>query len=405
MAVIGVSGLELVARPAAGLAAAPGESHDGLALRDRQAPTGGPLLRVLADPPADPPAAPVGAASGLTLRQGCAWGQPGRQPYRGTTEQALSAAGLPHEVVRQIAAMRLAGGRSGRLAISRSAIRQVDGPRAFNPRSMAMSFGLTLCLNTRVNFAPGHVEPADLYEARDASGRMYSVMVPDVCGNVTVLGARAEGGVVAGVAATLTQRSEALAAVVEALVADGDPGDPGAAARLAMLPGHALVPGAALVPDAALVPGAALAAGAALVPDAALVPGAALAPDAPIRGGGLPVARAVSGAGAVVPAVYSGAAGAAHGLPQRMGDVLWQGLRSSTEPRLVAAAALKRLADGLAWSGETVLVLAGPPASRGQAQTGQRDRGVAIPYNVPEPGSLAWVLAALVAAWCGTRRR
>jgi len=30
---------------------------------------------------------------------------------------------------------------------------------------MAMSFGHTLCLHSRVNFAPGHVEPADLYQA------------------------------------------------------------------------------------------------------------------------------------------------------------------------------------------------------------------------------------------------
>jgi hypothetical protein len=41
-------------------------------------------------------------------------------------------------------------------------------------------------LGTRVNLKPGHVEPARLFEAQDpVSGRVYSVMVPDVCGNVS----------------------------------------------------------------------------------------------------------------------------------------------------------------------------------------------------------------------------
>jgi hypothetical protein len=364
LAVIGVSGLELVARPATGLAAAPGESHDGLPLRDRQPPIGGDLLRVRAD--ASPELLPS-AETVLTLRQGCAWGQPGRQPYRGTTEQALTAAGLPPDVVQQIAAQRQAGQKTGRLEISRNAIRQVDGPRSFNPRSMAMSFGLTLCLHSRVNFAPGHVEPADLYEARDASGRLYSVMVPDVCGNVTVLGARAPGGLVAGVAGALTDRGEALALVAEALVvnADADPSDPGPVAG-----GRA--------------------------------------------GGGSGGASEADDvmAGAVVPAAYVAGAGggaqAARVTSTRIGAALWQGLQSSTVPRQVAAVGLKRVAVVLARGGETVRTLAvvppdgtPPPGAPGAPRyTGSQE--------VPEPGSLASTLVALLALaaarWVGRRR-
>ena len=234
----------------------------------------GPLLRVRSDSPAEQA---VGSPAALTLRQGCAWGQPGRQPYRGTTEQALTAAGLPPEVVQQIAAQRQAGQKSSRLEIRRNAIRQLDGPRTFNPRSMAMSFGLTLCLHSWVNFVPGHVEPADLYEAHDATGRLHSVMVPDVCGNLTVLGVRVPSGVVAGVAGVvgaLAARSEALAAAAEALVSAVDPedADPGAAARSAFGPGSALEGGAA------------------------------------IGAGAFPAGRAVGGTGALVSVAYGGGA-------------------------------------------------------------------------------------------------
>lgn len=396
LAVIGMSGLELIARPATGLAAAPGESHDGLPLRDRQVPIGGPLLRVRADAPADRPA---GDAAALTLRQGCAWGQPGRQPYRGTTEQALSAAGLPSEVVQQIAAQRLAGRKSGRLEISRHAIRQVDGPGRFNPRSMAMSFGLTLCLHTRVNFAPGHVEPADLYEARDATGRLHAVMVPDVCGNVTVLGVRGPGGVVAGVAGALTQRSEALATVAEALAADADPGDRDA--DVAVLQ-HG--------DGSADLGGGAGSGGSASAARPVAAPGVALAAGPAIGAAGGPAARAVGGRGAeggvpVVPLAHGRGAVPASLSSPRIDVVLWQGLRSSTLPRQVSTGGLKRVADGLARGGEMVRTLAAVPPDGDPPASGPGEPPFGVTRQVPEPGSLACVLVALVAAWWGGRRR
>lgn len=128
----------------------------------------------------------------LTLRQNCAWGDPGRDPYRGTVEQALEGARLPPEVAKRLAAMIRAGQATDRLEITTASIRTVHQYREYDPESIAMTFGKTLCVNTKVNFKPGHMERADLYEVADAGGATYSVMVPYVCGNVSVLSDRAE---------------------------------------------------------------------------------------------------------------------------------------------------------------------------------------------------------------------
>jgi hypothetical protein len=134
--------------------------------------------------PANPPR--------LTIRQGCAWGEPGRSPYRGTVTQALQAARLPPHVVTQLAEKIGKRDITDRVEITNEAIRTQDGLHDFPTRGMAMSFGQTMCVNSRVNFVAGHREHADLYEVDDELGYKVSVMVPDVCGNVTVLGARGE---------------------------------------------------------------------------------------------------------------------------------------------------------------------------------------------------------------------
>jgi predicted RNA-binding Zn-ribbon protein involved in translation (DUF1610 family) len=152
------------------------------------------------DLPLDSPVAPSPAA-GLTLRSGCAWGVPGRSPYRGSVREALAAARLPEDVVHKIDAMVARRAVSGRVEISRDHIRTVDGRRNFDSKIVAMGFGRTMCFATRVNFTPGHLEYADLYDATDATGRNYAVMVPYVCGNVSVLAERAERPEVASAAA------------------------------------------------------------------------------------------------------------------------------------------------------------------------------------------------------------
>jgi hypothetical protein len=169
-----------------------GESHDGEALPP-QHPWLKPVVLTAAVPPDAAPAAGIPTVlEPLTMKRGCAWGQPGRNPYRGSVEQALLHARLPPEVALEVARRVRAGEPSDRVEIRTGRIHGLRHGREFDPSHMAMSFGRTLCLATRVNFAEGHVEQADLYEVHDARGRRHAVMVPDVCGNVTVLGERGE---------------------------------------------------------------------------------------------------------------------------------------------------------------------------------------------------------------------
>jgi hypothetical protein len=157
-----------------------GDSHYGRPLNDAH-----PLqVRFDTALAATPPGQPV---AGLSLRQHCQWGRPGGNPYRGTVTEALQAAGLPSEVVAAIASQVQRGDMSERLTVATDGIRGERSGRVFNPGGMAMTYGRTLCLGTRVNFAAGHTEPASLYEARDQQGRLHTVMVPDVCGNVTMI--------------------------------------------------------------------------------------------------------------------------------------------------------------------------------------------------------------------------
>lgn len=168
---------------------APGEAFDGEALPPEHrllVPAG---LQMPMDAGAEAPSPRVAP---LTLRRFCAWGRPGRMPYRGTADEALRAARLPAGVREQIGAAIAAGRPHERLSIRNDAIRAVSSARAFDADGFAMTYGRTLCLGTRVNFRPGHVEPASLYEAFDDSGRRYSVMVPDICGNISVVKARGE---------------------------------------------------------------------------------------------------------------------------------------------------------------------------------------------------------------------
>ncbi|MBL8329056.1 MAG: PEP-CTERM sorting domain-containing protein [Rubrivivax sp.] len=171
---------------------APGEAFDGDELpadHALSAPASAalPAHTVAADAGAQRSRRTAGPRPPLELRRFCAWGRPGRMPYRGTPEEAMRAAQLPAEVRAQIAAAIAAGRADDRLVIGNDAIRSTSGARTFPSDGLAMTYGRTLCLGTRVNFKPGHEEMAHLYEATDTQGRLYSVMVPQVCGNVTVL--------------------------------------------------------------------------------------------------------------------------------------------------------------------------------------------------------------------------
>ena len=193
MMVLAVCGVAVAAwiagtpwRPAASpqAAVAPGVSDDGRPLPPGHPLYGGEVVTAGYESPPEEQA--------LSLRQGCAWGQPGRNPYKGTVEQALTAARLPPEAVVQLAARIRAHQPLDRVEISRQGIRGERSGLNFSPRGLAMSFGHTMCLNSRVNFVQGHVEKADLYQVSGVDGRPVSVMVPDVCGNVTVLAGNGE---------------------------------------------------------------------------------------------------------------------------------------------------------------------------------------------------------------------
>lgn len=142
-------------------------------------------------PPQAVPARPRVVAP-LSMRRNCSWGQPGRLPYQGTVEQALLHARLPPEVVAEVSQRAARRQVSDRVTIRNDGIRGQRHGHEFDPQRVALTFGHTLCLNSRVNFVAGHEEQADLYEVADRQGRVHAVMVPDVCGNVSVLGQRGE---------------------------------------------------------------------------------------------------------------------------------------------------------------------------------------------------------------------
>jgi hypothetical protein len=163
-------------------------------------PEGHPLAEPVVEAAAsavgsDGPEQPAGTAvtitapsrAGLALRRYCAWGDPGRSPYLGTAVQALRAAGLPDEVVERVAGHIRAGRTIDRVSIRRGEVRAEDSGLQFDPRRIALTYGTTMCLDSAVNFAPGHVEYADLFVATDDQGQTHYVMIPDVCGNVSVL--------------------------------------------------------------------------------------------------------------------------------------------------------------------------------------------------------------------------
>jgi hypothetical protein len=175
----------------------PGQSHDGIPLPaahrlaaalppDDDPAHGVAVTATTTVPTAAPPSAPQ--VAGLALHFGCAWGEPGRNPYRGTPEQVMAAVRLPPEVIRTVAERIRAGERTDRVSITNSGIRRHSADIEYDAQRFALSFGRSLCIDARVNFVPGHREEADLYEAVDDRGRTHTVMVPDVCGNVSVLG-------------------------------------------------------------------------------------------------------------------------------------------------------------------------------------------------------------------------
>jgi len=162
-----------------------GLQHASLRVESGPSAPSNPVASAGADAVAVVPAAQT---STLALRYSCVWGDPGRNPYRGTVEQALRSAALPEEVVKQVALQVKNRQPVDRLEIRNDGVHALASGRVFDAQNIALTYGKTLCLGSRVNFKAGHMEPAALYEATTADGRVVAVMVPEVCGNVSVLG-------------------------------------------------------------------------------------------------------------------------------------------------------------------------------------------------------------------------
>jgi hypothetical protein len=170
----------------------PGSSHDGEAL-----PAGHPWLqpvgfRPLSGDRSDAERSGRVPVEPLALRRGCAWGGPGRNAYRGSVEQVLVHARLSTDVVQTLSQKLRAHDITDRLEVRAGRIHGLKHGVEYDPQHLAMGFGDSLCLNARVNFAPGHKLVADLYEATDRSGRRVALMVADVGGNVALLGERGD---------------------------------------------------------------------------------------------------------------------------------------------------------------------------------------------------------------------
>ena len=168
-----------------------GEQYDGdpLSARHPLAQHHNRLLTVsVAASAAAATSAAAPATDLLALRRSCVWGKPGGNPYRGSVEQALRSAALPEEVVQSVVAQVRAGQPVDRLEIRNGGVKALASGRVYDAKNIAMTYGNTLCLATRVNFVAGHMEPAALYEAMTKTGHVVAVMVPEVCGNVSVLG-------------------------------------------------------------------------------------------------------------------------------------------------------------------------------------------------------------------------
>lgn len=129
-------------------------------------------------------------ATPLSLKRGCAWGVPGGSPYRGTVEQARSlrqASGRCRAGARRKGRTRLEPGPGGNLAQ-----RHPDAGRQapLRPRHHRDGFRQHVVLQHPRELQTGPRGVRGAVRTHRQPLAPYTVMVPYVCRNVSVLGQR-----------------------------------------------------------------------------------------------------------------------------------------------------------------------------------------------------------------------
>ena len=128
------------------------------------------------------------ALSAAAFVPACSWNQPGRNPYRGTVQEAVSRyVDIPAAARAALVAKMERRAADDNVVITRDAI---VGKDSYAPEIAAMHFGRqTVCERvTRERWPETAREPAAVYCADG-----YCVIVPRICGNVSRV-SRAGGG-------------------------------------------------------------------------------------------------------------------------------------------------------------------------------------------------------------------
>jgi hypothetical protein len=181
------------------------------------------------------------ALSAAAFVPACSWNQPGRNPYRGTVQEAVSRyVDIPAPTRAALVAKIERHAADDNVVITRD---DIVGRESYAPDISAMHFGRqTVCERvTRERWPATAREPAAVYCADG-----YCLIVPRICGNVSRVSRAGAGGGGRAVAAGVPRR--ALPGPAPAPEIDIETTD--AMARLATQP----VPHAPRVPADAFVP-------------------------------------------------------------------------------------------------------------------------------------------------------
>ncbi|MGB9991874.1 MHFG family PEP-CTERM protein [Pseudoduganella rhizocola] len=132
----------------------------------------------------------LAVAAAAAIAQTCSWDQPGHNPYTGTPEAALAHyKDIPAEHRKTLISKIKSDRSDDTVTISRNGIS--GKMRQYYPEIKDMHFGANqVCRSTsRTKWKIEHREPGSVYCAGD-----HCVLIPKVCGNISRITRRPEGG-------------------------------------------------------------------------------------------------------------------------------------------------------------------------------------------------------------------